>query len=102
MCMCTNVCMSLCVCVYVCVCVGQGQSQDSLSGQVVFVQSLSDLHFRIGAIEIFSYGCFETQNTCSYILYLKLEGLMTCLHRNCGLCINEFESIFDDIKRPTG
>ena len=37
----------------------QGRSHDSLSGQVEFVPSLSDLHFRIGAIEIFSYGYFE-------------------------------------------
>ena len=28
----------------------QGRSHDSLSGQVEFVPSLSDLHFRIGAI----------------------------------------------------
>ena len=47
--------------------VGQGWNHDSLSGQVEFVPSLSDLHFRIGAIEIFGYGCFEIQNTCSYI-----------------------------------
>ena len=59
-----NVCMSLCICVYVCVYVGQGWNHDSLSGQVEFVPSLSDLHFRIGAIEIFSYWCFEIQNTC--------------------------------------
>ena len=37
----------------------QGRSHDSSSGQVEFVPSLSDLHFRIGAIEIFSYGYFE-------------------------------------------
>ena len=43
----------------------QGRSHDSSSDQVEFVPSLSDLHFRIGAIEIFSYGCFEIQNTCS-------------------------------------
>ena len=38
---------------------GQGRSHDSSSGQVEFVPSSSDLHFRIGAIEIFSYGYFE-------------------------------------------
>ena len=26
---------------------------------------------------------------------------MACLHRKIGLCTNEFESIFDGIKRPT-
>ena len=37
-------------------CQQQGRSHDSLSGQVEFVPSLSDLaiDFRIGAIEIFS------------------------------------------------
>ena len=38
---------------------GQSRSHDSSSGQVEFVPSLSDLHFRIEAIEIFSYGYFE-------------------------------------------
>ena len=37
----------------------QGRSHDFLSGQVEFVPSLSDLHFRTGATEIFSYGYFE-------------------------------------------
>ena len=68
----------------------QGRSHDSLSGQVEFVPSLSDLHFRTGATEIFSYGYFEQ--------HLKLEGLMACLHRKFGLCTNEFGSIFYDIK----
>ena len=57
----------------------QGRSHNSLSGQVGFVPSLSD--FRIRAIEIFSYECFETQN------YLKLECLMACLHRKFGLSV---------------
>ena len=43
----------------------QGWSHNSLSGQVEFASSFSDLHFRIGAIEIYSYGCFEL--VASYI-----------------------------------
>ena len=53
-------------------------------------------HFGIGAIEIFSYGCFKIQNICMQRM-LKLEVLMPCLHRKIGLYENELESIFNDI-----
>ena len=52
----------------------QGWSHNSLSGQVEFVPSLSDLHFRIGAVKIFSYGYLEIQITCMLSM-LKLEGV---------------------------
>ena len=60
--------------------------------------SLSDLHFRIGAIEIFSYGYFEYRTFCSW---LKLEGLMACLHRNLvsvQMNLRILILFFDDIK----
>ena len=48
-----------------------GWSHNSLSGQVEFVPSLSDLHFRIGAIEILSYGCLEIATEYFGSLYLN-------------------------------
>ena len=60
--------------------------------------SLSDPHFRIEAIEIFSYACFEIQNTC---IVFKTGGSDGMPNRKFGFCTNEFESIFADIKRPT-
>ena len=40
----------------------QGQSHDSLSGQVEFVPSLSDLHFRIGLLKSSVMGILNTEH----------------------------------------
>ena len=54
----------------------QGWSHDSLRDQVEFVPSLSDLHFRIGAIEILvPYGYFEYRTLVAIVETGGSDGL---------------------------